>query len=132
MKFDKDRNWEWDKTKAVLEKAYKEIDIARESLDGNHAILISFPIIYKPFYKNKEVYHVKEKIFKKTDFLCLNPKLKDETYQKWERYRRHYTKIFFTLEWFKEKANTSIASNDNFWLDMEILKKEICKKYAKF
>ena len=126
----------YDETKAFENKALLEIENSRESLDGNHAILISFPINYKPFYENKEVQYSKEKILKKTDVLCLNPKLKDETSQNWIKYNINRSgflqgeKVLRTIEWIKEQG--WIASNDNFWLDMEILKKEICEKYAKF
>ena len=112
-----------------VNKAYKEIDIARESLDGNHAILISFPIIYRPFYETKEVHDFKAEIFKKIDILCINPKLKEETILNWTEY--NYNGKFGGQTMVKRKSWNGLK-NENFWLDMEILKKEICKTYAKF
>ena len=118
--------------------AHKEMEIARDSLEGNHAILINFQIIYKPFYENKAVIERKKRSShqkKESVYVCLNPKLKDETYKNWTRYYSVYNSGESYIVSYKEdffSGNPKNESDKDFVLDMEVLKKKLCEKYAKF
>ena len=124
----------------LRENSLKEMEIARDSLEGNHAILINLPIpiIYKPFYENKAVIDRKKRSShqkKESHFVCLNPKLKDETYKNWSRYYSVYNSEESYIVSYKKNffsGNPQNESDKDFFLDMGVLKKKLCKKYAKF
>jgi len=116
----------------------KEKEIALDSLEGNHAILINHRIIYKPFYENKAIIDWKKRashLKKESHFVCLNPKLKDETYKNWSRYYSTFNSGESYIVSYKENffiGNPQNESDEDFFLDMEVLKKKLCEKYAKF
>ena len=80
--------------------------------------------------ENKKVHNFKKGMFKKTEILCINPKLKDETSYNWKIYNSNGE--FGSKTMVRRKDLNGLEKNENFWLDMENLKKEICEKYAKF
>ena len=74
---------------------------------GTHAVMIRFRPIFENLNNQKEGLDY-------TKIICLNPKLKDQTYKKWAK---KYSDNYFN-------PNSSLAMNS--------LKKKVCKKYAKF